>query len=241
MGVGIEILALDGFAQAVETKPRYAAALSEIHLTADSIGESVTLDRPAERAALSDETNARLSSLTWMLTDMEIDGAVAYARHGCSDLLQSDPARGIASRSNCGPWAFNKLADALLGRKTYAIQISDEYESPKTAQEEDASQSKQNLLERIQGNWYSPDFDYGFDIEGDIGIATLSNAPGVYNAGDPMLRISEVREDAISGEQIFTNGHWYRVRISVLDENTIELDGRGFIWKMIRPRRAPKW
>lgn len=93
--------------------------------------------------------------------------------------------------------------------------------------------TQKGLLALVQGEWSSPQYRYGFFIEGMEGKATLSNAPNVYQVGDTMLRIDEVGEDKIIGRQIFTDGSWRSVSLSLVNNEMI-MEGGGFKWAMKR-------
>lgn len=84
----------------------------------------------------------------------------------------------------------------------------------------------------LDGYWFSDEFSYAFKIEGETGVAVLSNSPR-YAPGDVMLRF-RLTEGSLTGEQIFTDGRWYDITGHRIDENTLELRGGGYTWRMIR-------
>lgn len=83
------------------------------------------------------------------------------------------------------------------------------------------------------GDWYSNEYLYGFRINGSIGTATISNSPK-YSPGDRMLRFELTSPRTFRGTQLFTDGLWYEVSGRLQDERTIQMEGGGFAWVMVR-------
>lgn len=59
----------------------------------------------------------------------------------------------------------------------------------------------------LTGEWYSPDYNYAFVIEGNQGICTLGNSPMV-RVGEPIFRFEMLPDGTFRGEHILTNGAW---------------------------------
>ena len=86
---------------------------------------------------------------------------------------------------------------------------------------------------RLDGNWLSQEHKFGFNINGKIGIATLSNS-SKYRVGEIMLRIEQIEGSSFSGSQIFTDGNWNSVDGQLIEENVLRLKGGGYVWTMNR-------
>ena len=86
----------------------------------------------------------------------------------------------------------------------------------------------------FDGNWYSPDYRYGFRIHGSIGIATETIAPKKYRIGDIILRIKVYSENTFHGEQIFSDGVGRGVKGTLMDADTIQMEGGSYTWTMVR-------
>lgn len=90
----------------------------------------------------------------------------------------------------------------------------------------------------LKGSWHSPEWGYGFRIEGDKGYVTSWN--NNYNPDDPtakgdvVLQITEYVEDGFKGVHTFYDDSRIDVVARILDKNTIELSGRREVWKMFR-------
>ena len=88
-------------------------------------------------------------------------------------------------------------------------------------------------LKTFDGEWHSPTYNYSFLINGDNGVATLSNSQK-YQVGDNMLKIGQVSGNSFSGFQIYTDGNWYPIS-GIIDSNGVmRLQGGGFSWDMIK-------
>ena len=95
-------------------------------------------------------------------------------------------------------------------------------------------QKQDQWARRFDGSWYSPDYSYGFRIHGSIGIATENKAPKKYRIGDIILRIKVYSENTFHGEQIFSDGVGRGVKGTLIDANTIQMEGGNYTWTMVR-------
>jgi hypothetical protein len=107
-----------------------------------------------------------------------------------------------------------------------AIQNTEALQTPYAIPASTSSSSR-----TLDGQWFSVQFQYGFKIQGDIGIATLSNSPN-FAPGDVILRFERQSEIEFRGEQIFTDGNWYAVSGRQADANTLAMTGGGQVWTM---------
>jgi hypothetical protein len=57
----------------------------------------------------------------------------------------------------------------------------------------------------FDGQYYSPEFRYGFRLDSGTGTATVSNSPS-YRPGDTILRYRVVGSQTFIGQQIATDG-----------------------------------
>ena len=93
---------------------------------------------------------------------------------------------------------------------------------------------------KLAGTWYSPEWEYGFRIEGNSGLMTSWN--NTYNPEDPtkkgdvILKITEFTDNGFKGVHTFYDGSLIDVVAHIVDSNTIELSGRREVWKMYRER-----
>ena len=92
-------------------------------------------------------------------------------------------------------------------------------------------------VSRLDGEWYSPKWKYGYRLKNGVGIATSTNSPN-FKPGDEIIRIYDIEGNHFEGEQVYRDGRFYRIVL------TLENDGRLFIrgennisWHMERVRR----
>lgn len=90
----------------------------------------------------------------------------------------------------------------------------------------------------LAGTWNSPEWKYGFNIEGDFGYMTSWNnyydPDDKTSKGDVVLRITQYNENGFTGIHLFYDSSQIDVVARIVDENTIELSGRREVWKMYR-------
>ena len=100
--------------------------------------------------------------------------------------------------------------------------------------------SAQGTPGRYDGEYYNEEYDFGFRIEGNVGICTKSNA-STYAVGDVMFRFTASDSGRFEGQQIFTDGQWYDVWGQFLP-NRIEMRHGVMVWwtmTMTAPSQLP--
>jgi hypothetical protein len=80
------------------------------------------------------------------------------------------------------------------------------------------------LSEWWDGEWWSPYLKYAFNLitEDRRGYATVTNAPRIFQPGDCTVKIDRIDRHGFSGEGMFTNGRWYKIRIRRISENEFD-------------------
>ena len=82
----------------------------------------------------------------------------------------------------------------------------------------------------IDGEWQCQPYTgppYALRIRGDAGVATLSNAPGVFAPGDTILQIDRRRENGFSGRLLYTHGRFLRIEAVLYSPDTIRFTAPG--------------
>jgi len=93
---------------------------------------------------------------------------------------------------------------------------------------------------KIQGEWLSPKWNYGFRIEGMSGYVTQWNYK--YNPndktveGDKVLTIDKITATGFLAKQQFFNGSLVSIVGTLVDANTIKLEAGPEVWLMVRPK-----
>lgn len=101
-----------------------------------------------------------------------------------------------------------------------------------------AQSDPSDMVSKVQGEWFTPKWSYGFRVEGKVGYVTKWNYK--YNpndkttVGDKVFTIDEITETGFKGKQKFFNGKWVPIVVTLLDRNTLKLEAGPEVWNMVR-------
>ena len=99
---------------------------------------------------------------------------------------------------------------------------------------EPAPSSSNNELNSINGIWYSGQWKYGYELKNGVGIATSSNSPK-FAPGDIILRLQPVMFGEFEGEQMYKDGKFYKVHVTLTPDNRLYFEGEKNVkWYMDR-------
>jgi len=79
-------------------------------------------------------------------------------------------------------------------------------------------------LSSINGIWYSSQWKYGYELKNGVGIATSSNSPK-FAPGDIILRLQPVMFGQFEGEQMYKDGKFYKVNVSLTADGRLYFEG----------------
>jgi hypothetical protein len=89
-------------------------------------------------------------------------------------------------------------------------------------------------LKSINGIWYSAQWKYGYELKNGIGVATSSNSPK-FAPGDVILKLTPVMFGQFEGEQMYKDGKFYKVQVSVTADGRLFFEGdKNVKWYMDR-------
>lgn len=92
-------------------------------------------------------------------------------------------------------------------------------------------------VNRLDGEWYSPKWKYGYRLKNGVGIATSTNSPN-FKPGDEIIRIYHIDGNDFAGEQVYRDGRFYRIYLTLEQDGRLFIQGEGNIaWHMERLRR----
>jgi hypothetical protein len=92
-------------------------------------------------------------------------------------------------------------------------------------------------VSRLDGEWYSPKWKYGYRLKNGVGIATSTNSPN-FKPGDEIIRIFHIEGNDFEGEQVYRDGRFYRIYLTPENDGRLFIRGEGNIsWHMERIRR----
>ena len=99
-----------------------------------------------------------------------------------------------------------------------------------------ANTKQPSALNKLDGSWYSEQWKYGYDLKDGVGIATSSNSPK-FKPGDKIINLTASGENVYQGEQIYTDGKFYKVNATLQPDGTLAFVGeKNAKWVMKRIR-----
>ena len=103
-----------------------------------------------------------------------------------------------------------------------------------------SSAASQTPLQRLDGNWYSPQWGYGYTLKNGVGIATSTNSPN-FQVGQNIIQLSATSATTFTGQQVYTDGRFYRVNVILQSDGRLYFEGeKNAKWLMERVAAAPQ-
>lgn len=91
-----------------------------------------------------------------------------------------------------------------------------------------------DALGKLNGNWYSEKWKYGYELNNGIGVATSSNS-AAFRVGDKIIRISPTSSNTFAGEQIYNDGKFYKITVTLEGDGRLTFNGeKNASWVMTR-------
>jgi len=95
-------------------------------------------------------------------------------------------------------------------------------------------------LAMLDGNWYSKQWGYGYTLKNGVGIATSTNSPN-FQVGQNIIQLSATSATTFSGQQVYTDGKFYRVSVRLQADGRLYFEGeKNAKWVMDRVVVAPQ-
>ena len=95
-----------------------------------------------------------------------------------------------------------------------------------------------NNLSKIDGDWYSYKWKYGYTLEGGKGYATITNSPN-FEVGEEIVRLTAVGDNSFVGENIYKDGKFYKVKVTLQPDGKLLFEGEKNVkWTMERVRKS---
>jgi hypothetical protein len=102
------------------------------------------------------------------------------------------------------------------------------------------SASAQTPIQRLDGNWYSTQWGYSYTLKNGVGIATSTNSPN-FQVGQNIIQLSATSATTFSGQQVYTDGKFYRVNVVLQPDGRLYFEGeKNAKWVMDRVNVAPQ-
>lgn len=107
-------------------------------------------------------------------------------------------------------------------RQVAEVQRQREGES---RQRENTSQgSAEQWLKRVDGNWVSKQWKYGYQLKNGVGTATSTNSPN-FQIGQTIIHLTAKSATTFVGRQIYTDGKFYNVNVSLQPDGRLYFEG----------------
>jgi hypothetical protein len=91
-----------------------------------------------------------------------------------------------------------------------------------------------NELEKLDGDWYSFKWKYGYSLSEGKGVAFATNSPN-FKVGQEIVRLSSVGKNTFVGENIYKDGKFYKVKATLQTDGKLLFEGEKNVkWEMER-------
>lgn len=91
-----------------------------------------------------------------------------------------------------------------------------------------------NTLARLDGNWHSPQWKYGYVLKDGMGVATSTNSPN-FQVGQNIVQLSASSPNTYTGQQVYTDGKFYKVTAKLETDGLLYFEGeKNAKWVMER-------
>jgi hypothetical protein len=91
-----------------------------------------------------------------------------------------------------------------------------------------------NGIERLNGEWYSYEWKYGYTMDNGKGYATVTNSPH-FEIGQEIVRLTPVGRDSFVGDNVYKDGKFYKVKVTLQANGTLFFEGEKNVkWTMTR-------
>lgn len=102
------------------------------------------------------------------------------------------------------------------------------------------SASAQTPIQRLDRDWYSTQWGYSYTLKNGVGIATSTNSPN-FQVGQNIIQLSATSATTFSGQQVYTDGKFYRVNVVLQPDGRLYFEGeKNARWVMDRVNIAPQ-
>jgi hypothetical protein len=87
-------------------------------------------------------------------------------------------------------------------------------------------------ISQLDGDWYSFKWKYGYSLSNGKGVAFATNSPN-FKVGQEIVRLSAVGKNAFVGENIYKDGKFYKVKVTLQPDGKLLFEGEKNVkWEM---------
>lgn len=92
----------------------------------------------------------------------------------------------------------------------------------------------QSAINNIDGQWYSPEWRYGYVLRNGVGTATSTNSPN-FQVGQNIIQLTATSANTFTGRQVYMDGRFYNVNVTLLPDGRLYFSGEKNVqWTMQR-------
>ncbi len=197
------------------------------------IGLVASLAEDEKKGPKIKEELAKKCAAGFQIAEEKIDGDIATV------IFKGDPKPQTMKKIE-GKW---KLVIKKNDRKEKAERAAPAPEPQTPEGVAEASEQQSDVPERLtdirqlDGEWYSPKWKYGYTLTNGKGIATVSNSEK-FQVGQEIVRLYPVGENKFTGENIYKDGKFYRVNVTLMPNGKLYFEGEKNVkWDMEKVTR----
>jgi hypothetical protein len=110
--------------------------------------------------------------------------------------------------------------------------------SNKQASEEEKNDKKFSdataTISKLNGEWYSYKWKYGYTLKDGKGYATVVNSPN-FKEGQEIVRLAALSDTSFFGENVYKDGKFYKVKVTLKPDGKLYFEGeKNAKWEMER-------
>jgi len=95
-----------------------------------------------------------------------------------------------------------------------------------------------DLISELDGNWYSPQWKYGYVMKNGVGVATSTNSPN-FQVGQKIIELRPSSHTSFSGQQVYTDGKFYNIEAQLINGKLHFQGEKNAKWVMERVGGSP--
>jgi TonB family protein len=89
-------------------------------------------------------------------------------------------------------------------------------------------------LTKLDGEWYSNQWKYGYTLTNGVGVATSTNSPN-FKVGDRIIFLQQSSDKTFEGTQVYTDGKFYKITAQLQSNDTLLFKGeKNISWTMTK-------
>jgi serine/threonine protein kinase len=126
-------------------------------------------------------------------------------------------------------WTMERIDKSQLERFKQSL-ASDINNAPPPA----SSSNEKNDIKKLNGDWYSKKWAYGYTLSDGKGYATVTNSPN-FEVGQEIVRLQSIGGNQFAGQNVYKDGIFYNVKVTLRPDGSLFFEGeKNVTWVMER-------